>query len=206
MKKSMSLLVLMFILVASFNLAGCKKSSSYTEEEHIKRISKIIEKDYLDEGVTYEIRTLYDHNDNLAYFVVDFSNDTYFYIKLEEKDFSFLWGHSMYVKDTLGKVSNSSPWRKVKCVERDGEIIEEYEKDELGNDIYYYNSHFKVANIDKDTRCYLIKLFHTQRFVPAIKQGDNFLNLITMEEFSYYSKDYFPASNISFFSSADFNL
>lgn len=180
-------LVFVFLLVTFLNLVGCKKAENYTEEEHIGRISRIIEKKYLEKDVTYEIRPLYDYEDKLAYFVVDFSNDTYFYIELEEKDRSGCYGASMYVKDTTGNISNSCPWKN-------------------NDDVTYHKSHFKVAEISNDTRCYLIKLFHKNILVPAIKQGDKFINLITMKEFEYYTKEDIADSNIAFFSSAEFNL
>lgn len=84
-------LLLLIITLFTIGLVGCKKADSYTEEEHINNVSKIIEDNYLTDGVTYELRPLYDHNDKLSFFVVDFSNDKYLYIKIQNKDRSLLY-------------------------------------------------------------------------------------------------------------------
>ena len=199
------IIFIMFIICICITIVGCKKASDYSDEEHLKNISKIIEEEYLENNVTYKIRPLYDYNDKLAYFVVDFSNNTYIYIKINDKDQSFLWGPSMYLKDTTG--TNSGPWKKSKIIERDGQLVEEYEKDENGNDVLYYNSHFEVANISDDTKCYLIEMRNSgNNLIPSIKVDDKWLNLITMETFDLYSSDEYPNSGIAFIPKNSFNL
>ena len=197
--------LIIFIICISIIMVGCKKASKYSEEEHIERVKKIIEEKYLEDNVSYKLTPIYDYEDKLAYFVVDFSNNTYFYIKINEKDLSFFWGPSMYVKDTMD--SNSGPWKRSKFIEKDGQIIEEFEQDENGNDILYYNSHFQVANIDDDTKCYLIDMKYSgNMLIPAIKLGDEWLNLITMETFNIYSSYYDCESAIMFNVGGSFNL
>lgn len=202
MKKIAQFIIIFFLF---WGLSGCKDAKKYTDEEHINKISKIIEEKYLTDNMTYELRPLYDYNDKLSFFAVDFSNDTYLYVKIQEKDRSLLWGPSLYIKDNTG--NNSGPWRKSKYVENNGNLIEEFEKDELGNDILYYNSHFKVAKIDKETKCYLIEMRNSNNnLIPAIKKGNNYLNLVSMEEFGLYSSTRYPDYGISFIPKTSFNL
>lgn len=198
-------LIMCFMLVIVFVLVGCDTKNKYSDEEHINNISKIIEKKYLGHDVTYKLRPIYNINDKLSYFVVDFSSDTYFYIKIQEKDNSAFFGYSLYTKDTTGK--NSGPWKKSKFIEVNGITIEQFEKDEIGNDIFYYNSHFEVANIDNNTKCYLIELRNSDNnLIPAIKVGNGYLNLITDSEFDIYTSEKFPNSNIYFLPKSSFNL
>ncbi len=88
MKKIISILIIMILIIS---LSRCEKASSYTEQELIRNISEIIEEKYKDNNITYKLRSVYDYNDKLSYFVVDFSNNTYFYIQIREKDESLLW-------------------------------------------------------------------------------------------------------------------
>lgn len=78
--------------------SGCKKAKYYTDEEHINNVRKIIEENYLNEGKTYELRPLYNNDDKLQYFVVDFSNNDFMYIKIVDEEKYYL--HSLYIKNT----------------------------------------------------------------------------------------------------------
>lgn len=187
MKRIIGLLCLFFIVIS---LSGCDKAIYYTDEEHINNVRKIIEEKYLDDGETYELRPLYNNEDKLQYFVVDFSNNDFFYIKIMDEEKYYL--HSLYIKSV-----DEGSWSKVVDV-INGQMIEE--TDESGNLILYYNSHFKAANIPSDTRGYLIKTIISNALVPSIKVGDNYLDLITMQEYDgvstykqHYSGIYFSA-------------
>lgn len=170
MKKVVLLLCILFIVIA---LSGCEKLKYYTDEEHINNVRKIIERKYLDDDETYELRPLYNNDDQLQYFVVDFSNNDFFYIKIVDDEKYYL--HSLYIRSV-----DEGSWSKVVDVVN-GQTI--YETDESGNPILYYNSHFKVANIPSDTRGYLIKTTGSASLVPSIKVGDKYLDLITMQEY-----------------------
>ena len=180
MKRIIGLLCLIFIVIAS---SGCKKAKYYTDEEHTNNVRKIIEEKYLKDGETYELRPLYNNDDKLQYFVVDFSNNDFIYVKIMEQE-NFLQ-HKLYMQSVGG-----CPWSRVVDVVN-GQMI--YETDESGNPVLYYNSHFKVANIPSDTRGYLIKTIISSALVPSIKVGDNYLDLITMQEYdgvSTYKQHY----------------
>ena len=191
MKRIIGLLCLIFIVIAS---SGCKKAKYYTDEEHTNNVRKIIEEKYLKDGETYELRPLYNNDDKLQYFVVDFSNNDFFYIEIMDEEKYYL--HSLYIKSM-----ETGPWVRVVDV-INGQMI--YETDESGQSIRNYKSHFKTANIPSDTRGYLIKTIISSALVPSIKVGDKYLDLITMQEYDgvttykkHYSGIYF--SSIPYF-------
>ena len=180
MKRIIGLLCLIFIVIAS---SGCKKAKYYTDEEHTNNVRKIIEEKYLKDGETYELRPLYNNDDKLQYFVVDFSNNDFFYIEIMDEEKYYL--HSLYIKSM-----ETGPWVRVVDV-INGQMI--YETDESGQSIRNYKSHFKTANIPSDTRGYLIKTIISSALVPSIKVGDKYLDLITMQEYdgvTTYKKHY----------------
>ena len=180
MKKVVLLLCLFFIVIA---LSGCEKAKYYTDEEHINNVRKIIERKYLDDDETYELRPLYNNDDQLQYFVVDFSNNDFFYIKIVDDEKYYL--HSLYIRSV-----DEGSWSKVVDVVN-GQAI--YETDESGQSIRNYKSHFKTANIPSNTRGYLIKTIISSALVPSIKVGDKYLDLITMQEYdgvSTYKQHY----------------
>ena len=191
MKKVVLLLCIFFIVIA---LSGCEKAKYYTDEEHINNVRKIIERKYLDDDETYELRPLYNNDDKLQYFVVDFSNNDFFYIEIMDEEKYYL--HSLYIKSM-----ETGPGVRVVDV-INGQMI--YETDESGQSIRNYKSHFKTANIPSDTRGYLIKTIISSALVPSIKVGDKYLDLITMQEYDgvttykkHYSGIYF--SSIPYF-------
>ena len=64
-------------------------------------------------------------------------------------------------------------------------IYEEYicEANEEGDIIYYIDSHYEAANITNERR-YLLEI-EGSNYIPAVRRGDKYLNLISMEEFVY---------------------
>ena len=193
MKRIIGLLCLIFIVIAS---SGCKKAKYYTDEEHTNNVRKIIEEKYLKDGETYELRPLYNNDDKLQYFVVDFSNNDFIYVKIMEQE-NFLQ-HKLYMQSVGG-----CPWSRVVDVVN-GQMI--YETDESGQSIRNYNSHFKVANIPSDTRGYLIRTAVSTALVPSIKVGDKYLDLITMQEYDGVSTYKRHTYGIIFTPKAMFNL
>ena len=145
----------------------------YSEKGHYRRIKKIIEERFIETGVhkEYELYPLYDEEDKLRYFVVDFPTN-YHIIRINKYDLGCL-GVSMYT------LFETDPWQRY--VLENGEKV--CEKDKDGNDIFYNQSPYKVAGI-KDEKRYLIKIRQGSNsdFVPAVKRGDKYLNLISMKE------------------------
>lgn len=205
--KKISLIIIVLLLITS--LMGCKKASNYTDEEHIKNVSKIIEENYLKEGVTYKLRPLYNEEDKLAYFVVDFFSEefnTFFYIKIQEKDMSLFFSNSLYSRDNGATIRGGlveRVWTRGMYVRIDKEKVAKYETDKDGNKVLRYSSPFEEANVADDVKCYLAhKPRHSGEFVPAIKEKSKYINLITMKD----NKEYDGVDSISFTAIAMFNL
>ena len=172
-KKIIKITILLIILITIPTTIMCRSSCMYSEKGHYRRIQKRIEERFIETGVhkEYELYPLYDENDKLKYFVVDFPTN-YHIIKINEYDLSCL-GVSMYT------LSINNPWQRY--VLENGEKV--YEKDKDGNDIFYKQSPYKVAGI-KDEKRYLIEVSQgsSSSYVPAVKRGDKYLNLISMKE------------------------
>ncbi len=196
------LLVVITTIIVLFFVAAYghgAMASDFTEEEHIARISQLVEKRYFNEESRYEytdytVYPLYDQNDKLTHFLVEFEPYGFVYIFLNEKENSPVVGIvatpvSLYSRH-LGE---GLYWQRY-TLEDDKR---NYEVDEKGEYIYYRDSHYKIADIKNEKR-YMIKTYneHTQYF-PAVKRGDKFLNLISMQEFDIDEIDNQPA-NISF--------
>lgn len=85
-----------------------------------------------------------------------------------------------------------------------------WEVDDDGQFIYYNKSEYEVAGIEED-RCYLLTTRQKGREleIPAVKKGDKYLNLISMEEFEYkeeYEKIEQAARSMMFIGKSYFNL
>ena len=172
-KKIIRITILLIILITIPTTIMCRSSCMYSEKGHYRRIKKRIEERFIETGVhkEYELYPLYDENDKLKYFVVDFPTN-YHIIKINEYDLSCL-GVSMYT------LSINNPWQRY--VLENGEKV--CEKDKDGNDIFYNQSPYKIAGI-KDEKKYLIEVSQgsSSSYVPAVKRGDKYLNLISMKE------------------------
>ena len=172
-KKIIKITILLIILITIPTTIMCRSSCMYSEKGHYRRIQKRIEERFIETGVhkEYELYPLYDENDKLKYFVVDFPTN-YHIIRINKYDLGCL-GVSMYT------LFETDPWQRY--VLENGEKV--YEKDKDGNDIFYKQSPYKVAGI-KDEKRYLIEVSQgsSSSYVPAVKRGDKYLNLISMKE------------------------
>ncbi len=172
-KKIIRITILLIILITIPTTIMCRSSCMYSEKGHYRRIKKKIEERFIETGVhkEYELYPLYDEEDKLRYFVVDFPTN-YHIIRINKYDLGCL-GVSMYT------LFETDPWQRY--VLENGEKV--CEKDKDGNDIFYNQSPYKVAGI-KDEKRYLMCVQQDSNFnyVPAVKRGDKYLNLISMKE------------------------
>ena len=173
-KKIIRITILLIILITIPTTIMCRSSCMYSEKGHYRRIQKRIEERFIETGVhkEYELYPLYDENDQLKYFVVDFPTN-YHIISINKRDYSCISGTSLY------SLSITNPWQRY--VLENGEKV--CEKDKDGNDIFYNQSPYKIAGI-KDEKKYLIEVSQgsSSSYVPTVKRGDKYLNLISMKE------------------------
>lgn len=215
------------VMIFAVFISGACSASSYTEEEHLQRVSKRIDKQYIQSGEykSFEIYPLYNENDELKYFLVDFEPGEHLYIKLNAEDNSMTIGCDpvgMYSQEAR-ILYHGEAWRRYVVEEgiepiptmiHDGVLTEypnrKFETDSGGNYIDYTESHFKVANI-KDEKRYLLEIKQkgNRGLIPAVKRGEKYLNLVSMEEFEYereIDEELYAISDITFIFSGTFDL
>ena len=183
-----------------------QKTTDFTVEEHIERISERIEKRYMQDGspyTDYKVYPLYEDDDSFADFcLVEFEPYGYLYVEIYDtitllRPFGLngMYGRGNYpdtkwqryrirLDETTPDPYNDSQWLQRK--NSVDQIIEStcfYEADKNGEFIFHDVSHFKAANIENEKR-YFLRIQKTYS-VPAVKRGDKFFSLISMEEFTY---------------------
>ena len=189
-KKRIVLCVVLAVIIALLAVLGvriAKRSSwGYTEEQHLQKISELVEKRYMSgdyDFTSYEITPLYDKNEKLHYCVVDFEPYGFVWVKIN--DFAFL--RSLYTRDDE---FISQKWSRYEYIDTtnslDSDKNKKWETDESGERIYYKVSPYKAAGV-KDEKRYLITIKQESYYttIPAVKHGDKFLNLMDMKEFEY---------------------
>ncbi len=221
-----------FILIMLISLSACtQEASSFSEEEHSERISNLVEKRYLnnnEEYTGYKVYPLYNESDELAYFLIELEPSGFVYVKINKTSSlqQLFGGVSMYTR------SEGKTWQRYKICEKGKEPlpyegrqwkIEEaddygriyypnrrWEIDEDGDFIYYDISHFKVASIENEKRYLLrIKQEGSTYTIPAVKRGEKYLNLVSMEEMEYeyeIASEKYSYAYISFFCKKEYDL
>ncbi len=200
-KKILSIIMTLIILFSTISLVGCgQKASDFTEEEHIQQVIERLQARYIvgneklrpydkptDDGEIYpkvkatdfEVYPLYDYNDDLKYFLVEFQPFGYLYVLLRNeqlKGFSWLGAStSMYMLSSTEGEPAWSPYTK--DIEKKTDEISEI--DENGERIAYFQSPFSVRGIESEKR-YLLNF---DGYIPAVKKDGKFINLISNSEF-----------------------
>ena len=189
-KKRIVLCVVLAVVIALLAVLGVRiiKGSSwaYTEEQHLQRISKLVEKRYMGEKseyTSYEVFPLYDQNEKMKYCIVEFEPYGFVWVKINDNDFNY----GMYSRREMDK----NGWSRYEYIDTTQtssyEKNKKWETDESGKRIYYNVSPYKVAGITDERRYVItiIQAIHYPSTVPAVKRGDKYLNLMDMKEFEY---------------------
>lgn len=229
LKKAAAFFVLVMCLTV-ITMTGCMDyASRYSEEKHKERISKLVKKRYMTEESEYtsfEVYPLYNENDELKFFVVEFEPYGYVYVKINEKSNSLL-GLSMYMRGDC----ESQEWFRYEVDENsEAHITDKYgyewiykhrrltEIQDDGEPVKYKDSHFKVAETGNERRYFieiecLPSLGSDEGFVPAVKRGEKYLNLVSMQELVISNGEEDNAehkrqaiSDVSFFACSEFKL
>lgn len=172
------------------------KASSYSQQEHVKRVSKPIYERYIKNGkfTDFKIFPLYDEKDEFKYFLIEFKPSGFIYISIRDEILNGCATNVMYAP--CRELSPNKPWQRYTVTEGinppPDKFDENYypnrkwETDKNGEYIFYIDSPYKVSSIE-DERRYLLSVYQNRVFnyIPAVKRGDKYLNLISMEEFEY---------------------
>ncbi len=212
----------------AISFCGCTRyPEDYTIEEHIKNITKKVQKRYIDseryEFESFEVYPIYDQDDKLSYFLVEFEPQGFLFIHLGVQRFIsyFFAVPGMYMYDDFFLDYNWVRYRQaVDGLEPDSynghewvyydfhissSCIDEnsrFESNEDGEPIKYYKSPYFISG-EINNRLYFLEL--PDGDIPAVKDNDMYLNLVSMESFTYLGKDEYaegsilPHFNISFF-------
>ena len=198
-----SMALVIVTLITTIGVYGyVNTASNYTVEEHTERISKLAKKRYIDSGkfTGYKVYPLYNEKEEQEFFMVELEPHGFVYIKVYDSHYSCWGGVNMYMIDRRYGYEDDL-WRRYTIDEsiKEAEFINKYgfkigfghakwETDENGNTIDYTDSPFKIANIQNEKR-YLLYTYYsgtgTGGYIPAVKRGDKYLNLMSMEEFDY---------------------
>ena len=197
MKRVVAIIMLMLFVAIVF--VGCNKVSSFTEEEHIQRISERIEKRYQrkhsgdEKQKDFKVYPLYGKNEELKMFLVEYDPDGFTFIFLQDEPFflaACLKAHkSMYI-ETSDVYDKSHPWSPY-IADKNGHSLSDWIPgasssrkgtpifDENGEVIYYGRSPYYVSgNIDE--KKYILETEDTSKYICAVKQDGKFINLISM--------------------------
>lgn len=191
-KKTIILCVVLAVVIALLAILGVRiiKGSSwaYTEEQHLQRISKLVEKRYMSgdyDYMSYEVFPLYDQNEEMHYCVVEFKPHGFVWVKINERNLNYRGLNGMYSR------RETDEWSRYEYIDTTQtssyEKNKKWETDESGKRIYYNVSPYKAADI-KDEKRYFLTIKqgeYNESLIPAVKRGDKFLNLMDMKEFEY---------------------
>lgn len=198
-------IILLVVLASSvlgfyLNIKINYNSNNYTEKEHLQRIDERIKSKYMNESfpfTDYEIYPLYTENDEFRYALVEFEDEGFVYVLVHPGKPISVWLMGMYFLSA--EDYNDDPWRRytielgteATLPDKNGNLYtyrnRKWEQDSEGNYIDYYNSPYKVAGIVDEKR-YLLEVEQPDGFsglIPAVKRGDKYLNLISMNEIEY---------------------
>ncbi len=156
---------------------------------HQRSIEKRAEKKYLkgeysDSTFTsFKVYPLYDENDEISHYLVELAPNGYTYVTLRKGGFI----NSVYAADLKNR--ETTAWQRYQYeddyVPMDDTILwrkDEYndvllECDENGNDVLNERSPYAVAGVLEE------RLYFINGSIPAVKRGEKYLNLISLELF-----------------------
>ena len=159
MRKIASIVLVIVCLFSICFSFGCEKASSYTEEEHIARITERV----LSKGTTwgfpedkpyhsFEVYPLFNENEELQFFLVEYEPYGFSFIMLTDEDFFACFsGITMYLMSSEFTAENVwSPYiRDLSFSQPYPNQDKQWILDEYGQKINYNKSPFYVYDKNK---------------------------------------------------------
>lgn len=197
--KILAILLIIVLLWGIVFMCEYRRSSWYSEEQHIKRLNKRVENGYKNwnylNGEHYEsfkIYPLYDENDTLKYFLVEFEPLGFTFVRVNEyelnRQFIGFFRKSMYTKGRLYR--DDLPYTPFV------ETLSSVEMpilDENKNKVEFVKSPYYVGGYINEKK-YFINCKTSGYYICAVKRGDNFVNAVDGKPFdingdnSYYEQ------------------
>ena len=219
-KMAAALLSFVLLLGMLLSFSSCR-ASSYTEEEHVARVTERAKERFLGEGSEYtglEVYPVYNEYDELNYMLIEFQPQGFLYVLIDREQFPW----KMY---TLSNMQPESwmPYRVNEGAQEDvygadGNLLaqavnREYIRDENGQAVIYYESHFKAAGIEGERRYLLTTevaefLGGGSSWIPAVKRGERYLDLVdgALIDYTPGMVSAYATADIAFINKPDFNL
>ena len=188
--KIIGLIVLLIVIFCVLSLFGIfnVKSSWFTEEQHLKRISNRVEKKYIKRGklvynnevTDFEVYPLYNENEEFTFAIIEYEpSGCYSYVDIrEEVPLLFICvGLGMYMED------GHNYWKPYESYDDMDYPI--YLIDKNGEEIKYEKSPYAINGKEKEKR-YLLSYYSNRKeeegYIPAVKRNNKFINLISNKE------------------------
>lgn len=189
MKRTIGVMSIMILIALS--LSGCGfNANKIGYEELCDMVYERVTERYMSEDSGYdftdiEVYPLYNENEELTHFIVEFEPRGFVYVKVNRVATS---ENDLFAVDDQSK--SNCPWQRYTINQDPSESFYTIETDKNGQIVDRYNSHYKEAHIQGERRYLLLvnitdpETGSNSRFpIPAVKRGDKWLNLISMEEF-----------------------
>ncbi len=206
LKKKKLLIVTIVILVAILIwvvVSECVYNPKlYSDEKHMENIERIIENNYKDPE-KYSIEPLYNSKEKLEGFMILHNSGVYTLVMIKNPHILL----KMFGPASMYSIGSNSYWQRYKIRENEEVVVENglewkkstdakkaeeypnrlWETDAEGKEVIYKNqSPYEVAGVMSERKYILqIEWAGKEYFIPAIKCGDKYLNLISMETFDY---------------------
>ena len=175
---SIAIILVVVIVVPLFVFTFQIKAEWFSEEQHAKRITRRIEKKiksgYYD-VTDFEVYPLYTLDEELRYFLVEFEPEGHTYILLTNA-----WTFGGMYKLASGRTYYW--WNPCTIEETRKNKFVIFDRDENGSKIVTVQSPYRYRGKLNEKK-YLLELYTTS-LVPAVKSGNNFVNLYADYEFT----------------------
>ncbi len=174
---SIAIILVVVIVVPLFVFTFQIKAEWLSEEQHAKRITRRIEKKiksgYYD-ATGFEVYPVYTLDEELRYFLVEFEPKGHTYILLTNA-----WTFGGMYKRASGRTYRWNPCSVEELGKTQNVIFDYYEN---GSKIVTVQSPYRYRGKLNEKK-YLLE-FYTTSLVPAVKNGNNFVNLYADYEFT----------------------
>lgn len=179
---SIAIILVVVIVVPLFVFTFEIKAQWFSEEQHIVRISnrlnRAIERNDIkglpyNEDYSYDLFPLYNENEELVAFLVEFYQYGYLYVSIGNGN---LWYNSMYYLSSFNVLAHS--W--VSGIDYSTSV-------NYIDSIKLHQSPFLVRAKEKE-RMYFLKVVDESGatgHIPSVKENDKFINLYSNQEFEF---------------------
>lgn len=192
----------------------------YTDEQHLQKITELVEKRYINSkynATSFKLFPLYDADDKISYYLVDFEPYGWVYINIHNPRFiNKLTGVKMYAVNNTTDIETHFQRYKI-CIdgvepppynelywrarENSSDSNYRWEINEYGEFVTQTVNHYELAGVIEQKKYFLeITQAGYTSYIPAVKSGARYLNLISMEEMDFEREIGVDKYSVSYYS------